>query len=290
MGAIRVRFDGLCVAVRSSAPEVLVEVERVFRAMVDRREPPKADEPVVAELAVERLGDGYEFTRQGVEGAEHGPLAEVRRALRYHTTRAFLEVRHDWFWVHAAAACRGGRGMLLPGARGQGKSTLVTALTRAGWRYLSDEAVPLDMTSDRAAPFPMTPAIRVGPPVSLPPDAVTALGKRDVDLDPSAICREPVRITEVVFVRYAPGVSATLEAATPGQAALELLESCLNFPHHGSRAVRYAAGVAGRLATTRLIFGDADAAVRLLDGAGSGSAARTASATSWRPPPGEPSR
>jgi hypothetical protein len=265
VGAIWIRFDGLCVAVRSAAPEVLFEVERVFRAMMDRADQPRAGEPVVAELVVERFGDDYEISRTGVEGTERGPLDEVRRAVRYHTTRAFLDARNDWFWVHAAAACRDGRGVLLPGGRGTGKSTLVTALARAGWRYLSDEAVPLDMACDRAAPFPLTPEVRVGPPTALAPDAVAALSKRDVELDPAAICREPARITEIVFARFVPGAAATLEAATPGRAALDLLESCFNFQYHGPRAIRYAAAAAGRLASTRLTFGDAAAAVRLLD-------------------------
>jgi hypothetical protein len=263
---VRVRFDGLCVSVESSAPEVLAEVERAFRAMVVG--PPGGGDvdTVVATLSVTRLDDGYEISKSGAEAAERGPLAEVRRAIRYHTTRAFLEARTEWFWVHAAAARRGGRGVLLPGSRGSGKSTLVTALVRAGWRYLSDEAVPLDPASDRAVPFPLTPEVRMGPRRSLSREAVSALCKREGALDRSAICREPARITEIVFVRFAPGVSAILEPVTAGEAALQLLDGCLNFQHLGPRAVRYAAEAAGRLAARRLTFGDEDAAARLLDG------------------------
>ena len=123
----------------------------------------------------------------------------------------------------------------------------MTSLARAGWRYLSDEVVPLDMADDRAAPFPLTPNVRIGSGRSLTPEAVAALDKHDVELGPGSICREAVRITELVFVRYVPGASASLAVATPGEAALELLESCLNFLHHGSRAVQYAADLARRL-------------------------------------------
>jgi hypothetical protein len=135
---------------------------------------------------------------------------------------------------------------------------------QTGWRYLSDEVAPLDMATDQASPFPLTPEVRMGPRGMLAPEAVRQLTKRHVELDPSAICRESVRITEVVFVRFVPGVSATLESISPGEAALQLLDSCLNFPHLGSRAVGYAAVVAGRLAASRLTFGDAVEAARLL--------------------------
>jgi hypothetical protein len=78
------------------------------------------------------------------------------------------------------------------------------------------------------------------------------------------ICRETVRITELVLVGYAPGPSATLVAASPGETALALLESCLNYQSHGARAVRYAADLARRLPASRLTFGDVGAAVRAL--------------------------
>ena len=265
VSTVSIGFDGLCVAVRSRAPEVIAEVERTFRAMLIRPED-RGDVPVVARLEVDRWGDGYRVAGGGVT-PEHGSLREARRAVRYHTTRAFLEARPERFWVHAAAACRGRRAMLLAGHRGRGKSTLVTSLARAGWRYLSDEAVPLDMTADLAAPYPLTPNVRIGPGRNLTPEAVAALDKHDVQLGPGAICREAVRITELVFVQYLPGASATLAAAAPGEAALELLESCLNYPRHGRWAVRYAADLARRVPATRLTFGDVDAAVRLLGSA-----------------------
>jgi hypothetical protein len=256
-------FDGLRVAVRTPAPEVLAEVERAFRAML-RREGDGAPAPVL-ELTIAPLGDGYELTGTGAVAPERGPLGEMRRAVRYLTTQAFVDGRRERFWVHAAAACRTGRAVLLPGERARGKSTLVTALARAGWRYLSDEAVPLDMTDDCAEPFPLTPQVRIGPGAALAREAAAALAKRDVELGPAAIGRAAARITELVFVRYAPGASATLDRVAPGQAALELLESCLNFPHHGARAVEYAAGLVRRVPATRLTFGDVDAAVRRLE-------------------------
>jgi hypothetical protein len=260
-----VAFDGLRVVVQSPVPRIVAEVERMFRAMIVRDDDPGDGAPVVAALEVDRWGDGYRVAGSGLAAPECGPLAEVRRALRYHTTRAFLDARAGRFWVHAAAARRDHRTVLAPGDRGRGKSTLVTSLARAGWLYLSDEAVPIDMAGDLAAPFPLTPQVRVDPGVDLAPEAVAALDRRDVELGRDAICPEPARITELVFVRWVPGASAALAPVAPGEAALGLLGSCLNYSHHGERAVRYAADLVRRLPAARLTFGDVDAAVRLLD-------------------------
>jgi hypothetical protein len=260
---VSIGFDGLRVEVRSPVPEVLAEVERTFRAMIISRPEAPAGGRVVAELTVTRWGDGYRVAGSGIQ-AETGPLAEVRRAIRYHATRAFVEARPERLWLHAAAARRGTRAVILPGARARGKSTLVTALARDGWQYLSDEAVPVDMAGDRAAPFPLTPHVRVGPAEALPPDAVAALAKRDVPLAPGVVCREPVRITELVFVDYQPGARAALLPTSAGEASLDLVASCLNFPHHGARAVRYVAALTGRLPAARLVWSDVDAAVRVL--------------------------
>ena len=267
MGTISVGFDGLRVTVRTPAPEVLAEVERAFRAMIVRGDGEDDDARVVAELVVDRLDGAYELTGTQVAAPERGPLVEIRRAVRYHTTRAFVEARPERFWIHAAAACRDGRAVLVAGSRGRGKSTLVTSLVRMGWRYLTDEALPVDMTDDQALPFPLTPNVRVGPSGDLAPEAVVSLDKREVELGPDAICRTAVRITELAFVRYVPGAAAALTGTTPGTAALELLEGCLNYPRLGPRAVRYAADLAGRLPATRVTFGDVEDAVRLLDAA-----------------------
>ena len=116
MGTISVGFDGLRVTVRSPALEVVAEVERAFRAMIIRGGDEDDDARSVAKLDVDRLDGGYELTGLRVVAPERGSLGEIRRAVRYHTTRAFLEARTERFWVHAAAACRGRRAMFWQGA------------------------------------------------------------------------------------------------------------------------------------------------------------------------------
>jgi hypothetical protein len=49
--------------------------------------------------------------------------------------------RRGIFSLHASAAARGNRVLLLPGTSGAGKSTLAVALAQAGWGFLADDMV-----------------------------------------------------------------------------------------------------------------------------------------------------
>ena len=49
--------------------------------------------------------------------------------------------RRGIFCLHASAAARGDRVLLLPGTSGAGKSTLAVALAQAGWGFLADDMV-----------------------------------------------------------------------------------------------------------------------------------------------------
>lgn len=59
-----------------------------------------------------------------------------------------LRVR-GWFPLHAAGLVRGGRGLLVTGRSGSGKSTAALSLVRNGWAYLSDDTVLLRPEGDR---------------------------------------------------------------------------------------------------------------------------------------------
>ena len=65
---------------------------------------------------------------------------------------ALGERRH--LLLHAAAAERGGKAIILPGESGSGKSTLAALLGENGWRLMSDEFVMIDLATGLALPFP----------------------------------------------------------------------------------------------------------------------------------------
>lgn len=71
--------------------------------------------------------------------------------------------------LHAAAAARDGRGVLVAGAGGSGKSSALIALAAAGWEVLSEDVCVLDLAGGLPAAWPGPPWVRVregepGPP------------------------------------------------------------------------------------------------------------------------------
>lgn len=193
-----------------------------------------------------------------------GSLPDVLRCLRFSVIRLLLESRKELIWFHGGAAAERHRAVIFPGERGRGKSTLVTALCAHGWKYLSDDVLPVDPVNGRVLPFPQTPAVRVHPGVEMPPDWLGKAIKTTVELSPRRIARGAQPISAIVFPHYRPGESQTIERLSPAPAALELLETCWNFHTHRTRAVQYVSELLARVPAYRLHYGRGVAAAHLV--------------------------
>ena len=66
----------------------------------------------------------------------------------------------DAVTVHAALLAKNGRGIVIVGPSFAGKSTLATALWRAGWSLMSDDLVFLDVEKRTASPAPRRVSLR----------------------------------------------------------------------------------------------------------------------------------
>lgn len=287
-----VGFADTSVAVGLGPGPVRSAAEAMFRHLG----PAGPHSELVVRFAVEEREEGYVIVRPASFGRRHGFPAEasdVREALRLlkaHVLQAFVDRHPDRLWLHAGAASKGDRAVLVAGAWGSGKSTLVAGLCAGGWRYLSDDVVPLRLPEPAqpgvalADPFPLGLAAResAGGPVA--PAAVSALPKRHVILPEDAIAAASVRVAAVVLPRYDAGCEAA-EAArvSPGEATLALLRSLFDFDVHGAEAVRLLGGLLAEVPAYLLRYSDGAAgaalAARLLDEAaesGGGAAASLA--------------
>lgn len=254
-----VAFQGQEVAVTSDASEVLAGVGRLFSTMLA-----PAATRAAGEIEVSRNGGRYHVTGNTEVNLEDGSLADVLRCLRFSVIQVLIQARPDLLWLHAGAVAWGERAMLLPGARGRGKSTVVTGLCVRGWTYLSDDVVPLNPSSSLAVPFPLTPAKRVFPGQEMPAGWLRAPTKVKVSLTPGSICQQPVPVAALVFPSYGVAASTELFPCPPAQAAVELLQHCWNFASHREAAVGYLCDLADRVPAFHLSFSDGDRAAELL--------------------------
>lgn len=257
--ALQVTFQGLGVTVSSDAAEVLAALANIFSAMLA---------PVVTravdELEVSGNGGRYHVIGNTEIDPDARSLADVLRCLRFSVIRRLIQARPDLLWFHAGAVSLGERAVLLPGARGRGKSTLVTSLCARGWSYLSDDIAPVDPSASHVLPFPVSPARREFPGMEMPADWLRSPTKRRISVTRDRICRQPVPVCALVFPHYAVGAGAELSPCSPAHAAVELLQNCWNVRRHGEDAVRCACELVRRLPVFRLSFSDGDRAADLL--------------------------
>jgi hypothetical protein len=228
-----IAFGDRQVAVHSHVPEVLAGAKRNFRHMIEL-EPKK----VIGQLEVCWKNGEYHIIPDSEASAQNRTLSDVLPRLKYEVVMRLIQARPDLLWFHAGAAAYRGSAVVFCAPGGRGKSTLVTSLCKRGWTYLSDDVVPLDLNSGKVIPFPLTPAVRENIGQELPLDRLKELNKTEVNLKPETVCREAMPIGALIFPTYSLHSPTGLLLHSPGTAALELLQNCVNFANHRQVAVR----------------------------------------------------
>ena len=226
---------------------------------------------------VDRPGDRrrYELLRNGRPVGRVSSIGLLVDLLVRDTTDEVVSTT-AYTAVHAAAAAREGRAVILPAPGGHGKTTTVAALVRGGWEFLTDEVTLISRENGLVHPFPR--------PLSISPGSISLLpGLKDQippepasyrhydhhvspdDLRPGCVSG-PVPVALVVFPSYSRGAVTTLTRISRAEALIELLRGTFNRDLLGRDAVGSLAGVVDRSPCYRLSIGAIDAAVRTIDG------------------------
>ena len=184
----------------------------------------------------------------------------------------------DYYQVHAAVVCRGGAGVILPGSPGSGKSTLAAGLLARGWKYLSDEFALIEPESRLLMPYPKAICVKAGSfnvlgELGLPLDLDRILHKGAKGpvslLDPLAVRGDAVaacsRPRFIVFPRYVPGASPSIEPMRPARAAFELIQVSFNFAKFRRAGFALVAALCRRADCLSLTCGDLGATCVLLE-------------------------
>jgi hypothetical protein len=188
----------------------------------------------------------------------------------WHVNHQSLRTTGDFFLIHAGAVqTQSGEGILLPAQSGGGKTTLVAALLREGFLYLSDEAGAIDPISRTLYPYPRALTVKGGHATAFPELYGTENGAKWVegvrwvqprDIRPGCM-GSPCSIRLIVAPQYAAGVPTELTPLTPAQTAMELLTKAINLVRYRARAMPLVADIARQVPGYRLVSGDLDEAV-----------------------------
>lgn len=190
--------------------------------------------------------------------------------LLWHLNRSVIRESPSWLLLHASAAERAGRAVLMPAPMESGKTTLVSGLVRRGLRYVTDEAVAIDPRSLEVHPYPK--------PLSIDPGSWSVLSDLRPDLAdgataylgaqwhvaPTSIRPDAVagacRPRLVVSPRYQRGAATELEPVSRAQGLLLLADNSFNFRQHGPAALECLAEVVRGCDCYRLTMDDLDEA------------------------------
>lgn len=143
--------------------------------------------------------------------------------------------------IHASAATRNGRTLLIAGDPGSGKSSLVLGLLLTGWTFLSDEVAPVGPQTARVGVYARSPWIKPGgmplfaeldrqgllcrPQIARPIGGGTCVTPTAFPMAPAG---ETFRVSSVVFPSAAPGEPARLEHVSRTRALGRLMDLTFN--------------------------------------------------------------
>lgn len=250
MPSIAIAFEGKTVAVSANCQEPIAWLERRFRRMLAAKAQPDAH------VIVRR--DGSVYNLEGDAAPFQAPdLTGLARQLEYAMLHALIQSTPDFLWLHAGAAAMGGGAAIFCGPCGSGKSTLTLGLCERGWRFLSDDLIPLRLATHRIHPFLRTPWRRLAAQCEMPPERINELAKRETDLEACAVAEEPAAPALLVFPVYRHGAPQVLaERISESGAVMELVRQSANFGLHGPHALQAVARLARDVPAWRLAYGD----------------------------------
>lgn len=112
----------------------------------------------------------------GADASDCCDLDELLYAVDKALTIELQYRRSDLYFVHGAAVANGNQCIVISGESGSGKSTLCWQLCAAGFEYLSDELVPIDLRTMEAHPFPHALCLKSVAPgaAAIPASAINA--------------------------------------------------------------------------------------------------------------------
>jgi hypothetical protein len=185
---------------------------------------------------------------------------------------------HSYLIIHAAVLEKHGHAAILPAPPGSGKSTLCAALTRHGWRLLSDELALIRISDGSIVPLPRPVSLKnasIDIMQSHAPDAIFSRKVSDTMKGTVAHMRAPMdsvfRADEyarpgwVIFPRYEAGAATSLTSVSKARAFMRVADNAFNYSLLGERGFASLAGLIDASHCHDFIYSKLDEALDVFD-------------------------
>ena len=185
---------------------------------------------------------------------------------------------HHYLIIHAAVLEKEGRGIIMPGVPGSGKSTLCAAMSLRGWRLLSDEMALLDPASLSITPVPRPVGLKnesIGIIRHFSAAAEIGPGAKDTakgtvaHLTPSISSIQQASVAcrphAVVFPKYITKSDTKLIRKAQGRALMEIQENAFNTHILGKEGFDSARSLVDRYPVYSLEYSKLDDALMIMD-------------------------
>lgn len=244
--------------IRSSHPEVLQRVQKLFAASLSATTPiVEGEADAVWRWEIEADGDLWRACDLETNIVFDGELARVLTNIEYSIVQRLVDmVKNEptpFFAMHAALLHKNGFGLIVVGPSESGKSTLSCGLWRSGWQLLSDDFCFFksgDTTQYRVFPARRRASLRDGSRAivgeelwhaieNAPSSFRTSEGwifhpheiASDNEISPQNPLPASVRINAIVFLgrrdqNQNPDDAPILQPLAPTRAAFALLPYC----------------------------------------------------------------
>lgn len=257
---------GRYLATVTAPAEIAAAVRPVLRDMIRPSPHPRG-----ASIDIRTEGRGLRIAVDGRRW-DPGPDQNVCDQLIYVLMRASLDAEPGLLHLHAAYAALGGRGLVIAGMPGSGKSTLVARMVSQGFDYLTDERVGIDRF---LALVPLLKPISLvegsfGPLRHLDPRVTgNGAGSHRLWHVPASAIRpgsvvDHADTVAVAFVEYRPGAAVKVADVHPAEAVRQLLADSLDAVRFGAGAVPLVARLCATLRCVQLSYGDGDEVIAAL--------------------------
>jgi hypothetical protein len=184
------------------------------------------------------IADGYLVLKDGIAVSDCTHLLELGPIIQREALLTAYEHTDCLMAVHSAAVCSStSKCVLLPGAKGSGKSTLTAALIGSGFTYLTDELNLLMSDKRLIRPATVSLGLKRGSwPILAPTYRVLGKlpkyiqeGNREVRYLPprrGLVPRQETYPVEcVIFPRYEAGATTSLEKLSPVEAIYRVTQA-----------------------------------------------------------------